>query len=86
VRISEHRGGYERCSDRSKYNQVETSGVVHTKATTASNLSSDERVDLADHTIVALPNPAGGPFSVSSKFDDTGNIVRVGLNYKFSSH
>jgi outer membrane immunogenic protein len=42
--------------------------------------------DLADHTITALPSPIGGIFHVDNKFDNTGNIARVGLNYKFSSH
>ena len=39
--------------------------------------------DLGHHTLTALPVPALPPFFVTSRFDNTGNIVRAGVNYHF---
>jgi outer membrane immunogenic protein len=39
--------------------------------------------DLGSQTLVALPIPVFPPFSVSSQFKNSGDLVRVGLNYRF---
>jgi outer membrane immunogenic protein len=39
--------------------------------------------DFANTTVIGFQIPAGGPFFVSNGFENKGNIIRVGLNYRF---
>jgi outer membrane immunogenic protein len=39
--------------------------------------------DLGDTTVTSLGSPVAPPFSASTTFQNTGHIVRAGLNYKF---
>ena len=42
--------------------------------------------DLGDLDYVAPPRAPNPPFAVTQSFDTTGSIVRVGVNYRFSSY
>lgn len=39
--------------------------------------------DLGDTTVIANPLAPNPPFQVSTTFENTGHILRLGINYRF---